>query len=249
MPATSQSVFPRARAAAADRAEADPVRRRRAQLHGQGLGLRARGRRGPLGADVPRRLRGRAAQPGRADPLRGAQRARLDPRRAHLLGLARHGAGDARSTAIPQFTVDGHRPVGDFDLFGVSFSTELGYTNMLNALDLAGIPLHAVDRTDDDPIVHRRRPRRVQPRADRRLHRRRRARRRRGDRARDLRGRPRVEGRGPARRPRSSCCAGSPPARTSTSPSSTTSPTPPTARSRRSCPTSPASRSGSASTR
>ena len=58
-----------------------------------------------------------------------------------------------REHDIPQFTVDGHRPVRDFDVFGLSFSTELGYTNMLNALDLAGIPLHAVDRTDDDPIV------------------------------------------------------------------------------------------------
>jgi radical SAM superfamily enzyme YgiQ (UPF0313 family) len=58
-----------------------------------------------------------------------------------------------REEAIPQFTVDAHRPVGAFDLFGLSFSTELGYTNMLNALDLAGIPLHAVDRTEDDPIV------------------------------------------------------------------------------------------------
>jgi radical SAM family uncharacterized protein len=55
--------------------------------------------------------------------------------------------------AIPQFTVDAHRPVRDFDLFGLSFSTELGYTNMLTALDLAGIPLHAADRTDDDPFV------------------------------------------------------------------------------------------------
>ncbi|MGI8645519.1 MAG: TIGR03960 family B12-binding radical SAM protein [Nocardioides sp.] len=60
--------------------------------------------------------------------------------------------GDDRGP-IPQFTVDGHRPVGAFDIFGLSFSTELGYTNMLNALDLAGIPLHAVDRGDDDPIV------------------------------------------------------------------------------------------------
>ena len=58
-----------------------------------------------------------------------------------------------REHEIPQFTVDGHRPVGDFDLFGVSFSTELGYTNLLNALDLAGIPLHAVDRTDEHPVV------------------------------------------------------------------------------------------------
>lgn len=60
--------------------------------------------------------------------------------------------GDAQGP-IPQFTVDAHRPVRDFDVFGLSFSTELGYTNMLNALDLAGIPMHAVDRTDDDPIV------------------------------------------------------------------------------------------------
>ncbi|MFC5729621.1 MULTISPECIES: TIGR03960 family B12-binding radical SAM protein [Nocardioides] len=58
-----------------------------------------------------------------------------------------------REQQIPQFTVDSHRPVGAFDLFGVSFSTELGYTNLLNALDLAGIPLHAVDRTDEHPVV------------------------------------------------------------------------------------------------
>ena len=58
-----------------------------------------------------------------------------------------------REDAIPQFTVDAHRPVRDFDLFGISFSTELGYTNLLNALDLAGIPMHAVDRGDDDPVV------------------------------------------------------------------------------------------------
>ncbi len=61
-------------------------------------------------------------------------------------------AGDEHGP-IPQFTVDAHRPVRDFDVFGISFSTELGYTNLLNALDLAGIPLHAVDRGDDDPIV------------------------------------------------------------------------------------------------
>ncbi|TDW94774.1 MULTISPECIES: TIGR03960 family B12-binding radical SAM protein [Kribbella] len=58
-----------------------------------------------------------------------------------------------RDNDIPQFTLDSHRPVRAFDVFGLSFSTELGYTNMLTALDLAGIPLHAVDRTDEDPIV------------------------------------------------------------------------------------------------
>ncbi len=58
-----------------------------------------------------------------------------------------------REHGIPQFTVDQHRPVRAFDVLGVSFATELGYTNLLTALDLAGIPLHAVDRTEDDPIV------------------------------------------------------------------------------------------------
>ncbi len=58
-----------------------------------------------------------------------------------------------REHEIPQFTVDQHRPVGAFDVLGVSFSTELGYTNLLTALDLAGIPLHAVERTDDHPLV------------------------------------------------------------------------------------------------
>src|SRR5262245_40122372 len=54
---------------------------------------------------------------------------------------------------VPQFTVDSHRPVRAFDLLGVSFATELGYTNMLTALNLAGIPLLSTDRTDDDPVV------------------------------------------------------------------------------------------------
>lgn len=58
-----------------------------------------------------------------------------------------------REHGVPQFTVDGHRPVGAFDLLGVSFSTELGYTNMLTALDLAGIPLLAADRDESHPVV------------------------------------------------------------------------------------------------
>jgi len=58
-----------------------------------------------------------------------------------------------REHQIGQFTVDAHRPVAAFDLLGVSFATELGYTNMLTALDLAGIPLDAVDRGEDHPVV------------------------------------------------------------------------------------------------
>src|SRR6201986_2648159 len=55
-----------------------------------------------------------------------------------------------REHGLPQFTVDGHRPVGAFDLLGVSFSTELGYTNLLTALDLAGIPWPSEDRVRAD---------------------------------------------------------------------------------------------------
>jgi radical SAM family uncharacterized protein len=58
-----------------------------------------------------------------------------------------------REHGVPQFTVDAHRPVRAFDVLGISFSTELGYTNLLTALDLGGIPMHAVDRGEDDPIV------------------------------------------------------------------------------------------------
>ena len=58
-----------------------------------------------------------------------------------------------RERGIGQFTVDGHRPVRAFDVLGVSFATELGYTNLLTALDLAGIPLSAARRGEEDPLV------------------------------------------------------------------------------------------------
>ncbi len=58
-----------------------------------------------------------------------------------------------REHQVPQFTVDAHRPVRAFDVLGVSFATELGYTNLLTALDLAQIPLSAADRGDSDPVV------------------------------------------------------------------------------------------------
>ena len=62
-------------------------------------------------------------------------------------------AGLMRANGVGQFTLENHRPVHDFDFLGVSFATELGYTNLLDALDLAGIPLHAVDRDERHPVV------------------------------------------------------------------------------------------------
>jgi radical SAM family uncharacterized protein len=58
-----------------------------------------------------------------------------------------------REHRIGQFTVDAHRPVGAFDLLGMSCATELGFTNLLTVLDLAGIPLDAVERGEEHPIV------------------------------------------------------------------------------------------------
>ncbi|WGT46324.1 TIGR03960 family B12-binding radical SAM protein [Tessaracoccus lacteus] len=60
---------------------------------------------------------------------------------------------ELREARVSQFTLDAHRPVGIFDVLGVSFSTELGYTNLLSILDLSGIPLHSEDRGDGHPIV------------------------------------------------------------------------------------------------
>jgi radical SAM family uncharacterized protein len=58
-----------------------------------------------------------------------------------------------REHGIPAFTIDSHRPVAAFDLLGVSFSTELGYTNLLTTLDLAGIPVHASDRSNEPLVI------------------------------------------------------------------------------------------------
>jgi radical SAM family uncharacterized protein len=58
-----------------------------------------------------------------------------------------------RANGIPLFTVDGHRPVRDFDLLGFSLQAELSYTNIVNMLDLAGIPVWQAERTDRDPLV------------------------------------------------------------------------------------------------
>ncbi|MBW0103352.1 TIGR03960 family B12-binding radical SAM protein [Pseudonocardia sp. KRD-291] len=58
-----------------------------------------------------------------------------------------------REAGVPAFTVDAHRPIGAFDVLGVSFSTELGYTNLLTTLDLAGTPIHAADRDESHPVV------------------------------------------------------------------------------------------------
>src|SRR6202046_1188024 len=58
-----------------------------------------------------------------------------------------------REHGVPQFTVDAHRPVRAFDVLGLSFATEMAYTNLLTILDLAGIPLFSSERTLAHPLV------------------------------------------------------------------------------------------------
>src|SRR3954466_5674489 len=62
-------------------------------------------------------------------------------------------AGALREHAVPLFSVDTHRAAGDFDVIAFNLSAELVYTNVLNCLDLSGVPVRTEARSDDDPIV------------------------------------------------------------------------------------------------
>ncbi|MGH8994945.1 MAG: TIGR03960 family B12-binding radical SAM protein, partial [Acidimicrobiales bacterium] len=58
-----------------------------------------------------------------------------------------------RRARIPLFSVENHRPARDFDVLAFNLSAELVYTNVLNLIDLAGVPVHGSERTGADPIV------------------------------------------------------------------------------------------------
>ena len=58
-----------------------------------------------------------------------------------------------RESAIPLFSVDTHRPAGLFDVIAFNLSAELTYTNLLNCIDLSGVPVRGADRADDDPLI------------------------------------------------------------------------------------------------
>jgi len=58
-----------------------------------------------------------------------------------------------RREEIPLFSIESFAPLRDFDVLGFSLQSELNYTNVPNMLDLAGIPLLASERREDDPIV------------------------------------------------------------------------------------------------
>jgi len=58
-----------------------------------------------------------------------------------------------RSEGLPLFTLENHHPVSGFDVLGFTLQTELTYSNILETLDLAGLPLRAAARDASHPIV------------------------------------------------------------------------------------------------
>src|SRR5438477_1107301 len=60
---------------------------------------------------------------------------------------------EMRRRQLPLFSVDTHRPAADFDLLAFNLSAELVYTNVLNCIDLAGVPVRAEHRGPEHPLV------------------------------------------------------------------------------------------------
>ncbi len=58
-----------------------------------------------------------------------------------------------REHGLPLFSLESRQPVRDFDIVGFTLMYEMSYTNILEMLDLAGIPLRGADRGESDPIV------------------------------------------------------------------------------------------------
>ena len=60
---------------------------------------------------------------------------------------------ELRKNLIPLFSLETHNSLKDFDIIGFTFSYELGYTNMLNMLDMSDIAVFSKERQPDEPIV------------------------------------------------------------------------------------------------
>ena len=58
-----------------------------------------------------------------------------------------------RNRNIPLFSLESRTPLKEFDWIGFTLQYELTYTNILNMLDLAGIPLRSADRAGNDPLI------------------------------------------------------------------------------------------------
>ena len=62
-------------------------------------------------------------------------------------------ADSLRRRRQPLFSLENRRSLRDFDALGFSLSYELTYTNILEMLDLSGIPIRSLERSEDDPVI------------------------------------------------------------------------------------------------
>lgn len=60
---------------------------------------------------------------------------------------------EMRKSGVPLLSLESHIPVSDFDFIGFTLQYEMSYSNVLNMLDLAGVPLRSADRKDKFPFV------------------------------------------------------------------------------------------------
>ena len=58
-----------------------------------------------------------------------------------------------REKSIPLFSIESKTALRSFDILGFTLQYEMCYTNVLQMLDLSGIPLRSCDRSEEDPIV------------------------------------------------------------------------------------------------
>ncbi|MBI4632770.1 MAG: TIGR03960 family B12-binding radical SAM protein [Deltaproteobacteria bacterium] len=58
-----------------------------------------------------------------------------------------------RRHRLPLFSLESHTPLHEFDIVGFSLQYELSYTNVLNMLELGGIPLRSNDRGENHPVI------------------------------------------------------------------------------------------------
>lgn len=58
-----------------------------------------------------------------------------------------------KKQGIPLHTLETSTPLSEFDMVGISLQSELGYTNALAALELSGIPLRYIDRSEKHPLI------------------------------------------------------------------------------------------------
>lgn len=60
---------------------------------------------------------------------------------------------ELRKNKLPLISLESQTPLNKFDCIGFSLQYELTYTNVLNILDLGGIPLHTEERGESDPLI------------------------------------------------------------------------------------------------